>query len=363
MIPTKSVYLQRPSASHAKPSARHARGPRDTEGMTAEPELIVCTDGAVGRIRLNRPRAINALTLGMIRGIAEALDRFEDDPAISLVALDGAGERGLCSGADVRGIREVMLEPGADPLAFFQEEYALNARIADFPKPYVSFMDGIVMGGGIGLSAYGSLRLVTGRTQAAMPETGIGLSPDVGAMFPLSRAPGQIGTHLAMTGDTFSGADAIAVGLADAEIDAEAWEETLGAVASGEHSAVGAQPTAPLLAERGWIDECYAGDDPVAILDRLRSHPSPKANAAADLIASRSPLAVAVALAALRRAATLPTLRDVLAQDLHLAATYAPVSDFIEGVRARLVDKDGRPRWQHASLQDIPAHLVVSFFS
>jgi enoyl-CoA hydratase len=242
----------------------------------------------------------------------------------------------------------------------------MNAVIGRYPKPFVALMDGIVMGGGIGISAHGSLRLVTERSRLAMPETTIGFSPDVGAMFLLSRAPGQIGTHLAMTGLTFTGADAVNIGLADAVIASADIPAIIDRLAAGESldAGVGATTaTGPLAAERDWIDSCYAGDDPVTILKALREHPAPRAQHSADILLTRSPLSVCVALSAIRRAARMDTLEQVLAQDTTLGGTFARSSDFIEGVRALLVDRDNAPRWRHQSLLEVDPAEVDSLFT
>ena len=329
-------------------------------------ELLVARQGSLGRIRLNRPRPINALTPGMIAAIDSQLRAFAADTGITAVALDGAGERGLCSGADVRTIRDWLVSGEGDPAGFWQAEYALNALIAEYPKPYVAFMDGIVMGGGIGLSAHGSLRLVTDRTQVAMPETGIGFFPDVGALYYLSRSPGETGTHLALTGVSVTGADAIAVGLADALIDPADWPELCARLSAGEplDTSVGeVAPASGLLAQRDWIDACYAGSDPAAIEAALSMHTDPDARAAAGTLTSRSPLSVAVALAALRRAAEMTSVAQVLDQDLRLGTAFMAGSDFVEGVRAVLVDKDNAPQWQHGSLAEVDRERVRALFA
>lgn len=328
-------------------------------------ELLVARQGSLGRIRLNRPRPINALTLAMIEALDAQLREWASDETVTAVAVDGAGDRGFCSGADVRAIREWMVDGTEDPARFWRAEYALNALVADYPKPYVAFMDGIVMGGGIGLSAHGSLRLVTTRTRAAMPETGIGFFPDVGAMFYLSRSPGETGTHLALTGVSVTGADAIAVGLADALIDPAVWPGLCARLAQGEQldASVGeVAPASGLLAQRDWIDACYTGDDAAAIEVALSTHPAPEARAAAGTLSSRSPLSVAVALAALRRAAGMASVAQVLDQDLRLGTAFMAGSDFVEGVRAVLVDRDGSPRWQHASLAEVDPQQVAALF-
>src|SRR3954467_8773550 len=184
----------------------------------AEPDLIARREGAAGVIRLNRPKTINAVTLEMFREVDGALDRFEADPAVGLILLEGAGERGLCAGGDIRALYESSKVRGDLGKILWREEYILNARIAKFPKPYVAFMDGIVMGGGVGLSAHGSHRVVTERTRLAMPEVGLGFFPDVGGTWLLSRSPGEIGTYFGLTGHTMNGPDAIHAGFADAVV-------------------------------------------------------------------------------------------------------------------------------------------------
>src|SRR4051794_23651256 len=184
----------------------------------SEPDLIARREGAVGVIRLNRPKAINAVTLEMFRDVDKALDEFEADPEIGLILLEGAGERGLCAGGDIRALYESSKVNGDLGKILWREEYILNARIASFPKPYVAFMDGIVMGGGVGLSAHGRHRVVTEGTKLAMPEVGLGFFPDVGGTWLLSRSPGEIGTYFGLTGQTMNGPDAVYAGFADAEV-------------------------------------------------------------------------------------------------------------------------------------------------
>src|SRR3974390_2308871 len=181
-----------------------------------EGDLIARKEGSVGIVRLNRPKAINAVTLEMFRDIEKALDRFEADPEAGLILLEGAGDRGLCAGGDIRALYESSKVNGDLGKVLWREEYILNARIAEFPKPYVAFMDGIVMGGGVGLSAHSSHRVVTERTKLAMPEVGLGFFPDVGGTYLLSHAPGEVGTYFGLTGTTMNGPDAIHAGFADA---------------------------------------------------------------------------------------------------------------------------------------------------
>src|SRR4051812_1594303 len=188
--------------------------------QVTEPDLIARREGAAGVIRLNRPKAINAVTLEMFREVDRALDAFEADPAVGLILLEGTGERGLCAGGDIRALYESSQVGGDLGKILWREEYILNARIAKFPKPYVAFMDGIVMGGGVGLAAHGSHRVVTDRTKLAMPEVGLGFFPDVGGTWLLSRSPGEIGAYFGLTGQTMNGPDAVYAGFADAVVPA-----------------------------------------------------------------------------------------------------------------------------------------------
>src|SRR3954447_18200438 len=186
--------------------------------QSPEPDLIVRREGAGGVIRLNRPKAINAVTLQMFRDVDRALDAFEADPAVGLILLEGAGERGLCAGGDIRALYESSQVGGDLGKMLWREEDILNARIANFSKPYVAFMDGIVMGGGVGLAAHGSHRVVTDRTKLAMPEVGLGFFPDVGGTWLLARSQGEIGTYFGLTGQAMNGPDAIYAGFADAVV-------------------------------------------------------------------------------------------------------------------------------------------------
>jgi enoyl-CoA hydratase len=330
-------------------------------GATQDVRYAVC--GSLGRILLDRPRALNALSAAMVSSVQAQLDQWASDERVQAVSLEGAGDRGLCAGGDIREIREAVLHRPQAAVAFWAAEYRLNATIDAYPKPFVALMDGVVMGGGVGLSSHGSLRVVTERSRVAMPETRIGFFPDVGALFLLSRAPGETGTHLALTGATVDGADAIAVGLADTLVPGDELPRLVEHLSSGSplDATVGRQaPESALLAARPWVDECYAGDDPVAILQRLQRHPDAAAREAAAVLQTRSPLAVAVTLAAIRRAAALPRLEDVLAQDLRIGEHLVSQPDFPEGVRALLIDRDNDPHWRHASLADVDRDLVRS---
>ncbi len=328
--------------------------------MTDEVQFSV--QGRLGRVVLHRPKALNALTLDMVGAIDEQLRAWADDDAIGAVSIEGAGERGLCAGGDVVAVRRAVTG-GADGQDFFAAEYAMNSTIANYAKPVAAFQDGFVLGGGVGVSAHCSLRLATERTKLAMPETIIGFFPDVGAMHLLAAAPGELGTHLALTGAMVTGADAVHLGLSDAVIDPSAWPAVLDALAAGEEpSFEPVEVSSDLAAQQDWIDECYAGDDASVILDRLRAHPALAAQEAAALIAQRSPWSVSITLAALRRAAAMSSVDEVLAQDLRLARAVSHHPDFAEGVRAQLVDKDRTPHWTHPDLRSVPRDEVEAAF-
>ncbi|GAA5159147.1 3-hydroxyisobutyryl-CoA hydrolase [Ornithinimicrobium tianjinense] len=341
-------------------------------------EVLYAVDGPLGRVRLHRPRAINALDLAAVESLRAQLAAWADDPAVEAVFLDGAGERGLCAGGDVRALRDAV--QGGDHAAaehYWEVEYAVDRQVVDFPKPYVAWMDGIVMGGGVGVSAHGSVRLVTERTRLAMPEVIIGFFPDVGGLWFLAHAPGELGTHVALTGAPVGAADAVVLGMADVVVPSSTKEVVLealradpqaGATALAERAEEGRDGDGDLPVEgswleanRSWIDECYAGDDAEVILDRLLGHESPEAREAGALVAARSPHSVAVTLEAVRRAASMD-VHEVLEQDTLLGAAFARHPDFAEGVRAQVVDKDREPRWADGSVADVSRDQVLAAF-
>ena len=334
----------------------------------AEPTVLVSTSGGLGRLTLNRPRAINALDLGMVRRLHEALDAWEHDTEVDVVLLDGAGERGLCAGGDVRGLAEQVTSGRAeDAGVFFRDEYAINARIAEYPKPFIAFADGITMGGGIGVAGHAAIRIVTERSQLAMPETRIGFTPDVGGTWLLAHAPGRLGEYLGLTGAVMDASDAIYAGFADhfvphANLDAvrDALETRADPSTPTELVLLFDEtpPRSKLEAARAWIDDAFAAGTVPEIVERLRARPEPEASATADLLGELSPTGLAVTLAAVRRARELPGLRDALDQEYGLVMWFATTQpDLPEGIRAQVIDKDRSPRWQPATLADLPADL------
>jgi enoyl-CoA hydratase len=334
---------------------------------SGEPTVVTRVDGHVGRITLNRPAAINALTGEMVLEIAATLEAWRDDEAIKAVVFDGAGERGFCAGGDIVGLYDSAREGDARAETFWRDEYRLNAAIARYPKPIVAVMDGLVLGGGVGLACHASHRLVTERSRVGLPETGIGFFPDVGATWLLANAPGETGVLAALTNRMMSGPEAIDLGLADALIDSGDIPHLLEALAVEPPDAViakVAQPTTQsrYLDARSWIDDALAGDDLSAILTRLDQSDEADARDAAAVIRTKSPSASALTLAAIRSAAGSPDLETALETELRLAVHTLHTHDFVEGVRAQVIDKDRRPHWSPDSLDDVDDHVIAGFF-
>lgn len=332
-----------------------------------EPEVLLSERGALGRITLNRPKALNSLTLGMVRAMTEALQRWRDAEHIRVIAVDGADERGLCAGGDVRALHDAA-KAGDETLAetFWAEEYQLNAALARYPKPVVGLMDGICMGGGVGVTAHGSHRVVTERSKIAMPEVGIGFVPDVGGTYLLQKAPGQLGVHLGLTGTTITGPDAIYCGLADHYVPSSSLEALLEALSDGDPDAAlqkfAEQPPEPPLAEhREWIDAAYSASTVEEILQRLRDRPEPAAREAADTIEQKSPTSLKVTLRSLRTEFT--SLEQALEQEYRVSLACVRIGDFVEGVRATLVDKDRNPAWSPKTLGEVDEQRVEKFFA
>ncbi|MFI6085493.1 enoyl-CoA hydratase/isomerase family protein [Streptomyces sp. NPDC051217] len=338
-----------------------------TAGPPKEDEtVLVRREGRVGRLTLNRPRALNALTHAMVSRIDAALTAWERDPSVRTVLIDGAGTRGLCAGGDIRAIYEDARTGGTASPAFWRDEYRLNARIARIPGPYVAFMDGIVMGGGVGVSAHGNVRIVTERSEVAMPETGIGLVPDVGGTYLLSRAPGELGTHLALTGAAVGAADAILCGLADhcvpsGRLPALAAElaSTDVPVAVRRHATT--PPEGELADDREWIDACYAADSVEEIVGRLFAGGHHAAKQAAETILTKSPTALKATLAALRAARELGTLEEVLDAEYRASCAALRTPDLVEGIRAQVIDKDRMPGWVPGELERVTYEDVARF--
>ncbi|MCU1549971.1 MAG: 3-hydroxyisobutyryl-CoA hydrolase [Glaciihabitans sp.] len=331
-------------------------------------EVLFSRDRRVGHILLNRPRVMNALTLRMVDEIAAKLDEWAIDDTVETVVVSGAGDRGLCAGGDIVALYRQVLAGGEDAALFWAHEYALNAQIARYPKPYVALMDGTVFGGGVGVSAHGSVRVVTERTKIGMPEVGIGFVPDVGGTWLLSRAPGELGTHVGLTGGTFSAADAIELRLADFFVPSNRLGDLVEALASMPVSDALAGfatdvPASALAGARSWIDDCYGLEDAFEIVASLDASDVAEARYAADVIRSKSPTAVAVTLESLRRARALHTLEQVLDQEYRVSVRLAAGTEMVEGIRAQVIDKDRQPRWSPATLAGVARSAVEAYFA
>ena len=327
----------------------------------AESRILARVRGGVGHLTLDRPEALNALDLGMIRDLTKALQSWQSDPEVRAVLLDGAGERGLCAGGDVRTLYDQIVAGRPEETGvFFREEYALNALIAQYPKPVVAIADGITMGGGIGLAGHASIRVVTERSRLAMPETRIGFAPDVGGTWLLGHAPGRLGEHLGLTGTTMDAADAVYAGFADHVVPSASLPALATALEAGgdpveivRSFAVEPGPSS-LEASRAWIDDAFAGDGVAEVVARLRGRQEPEAQATADTLETLSPTGLAVTLAAVRRARELPDLRAALAQEYAVVMWFATSQpDLVEGIRAQLVDKDRSPRWDPPTIAEL----------
>ncbi|WP_181802834.1 enoyl-CoA hydratase/isomerase family protein [Streptomyces shenzhenensis] len=335
----------------------------------AEEPVLLHVSGRAAYITLNRPKAINALSHAMVRRVDEALTAWEHDPAVRTVVITGAGERGLCAGGDIRAVHDDARDgDGSAAAAFWRDEYRLNARIARYPKPYVAVMDGIVMGGGVGVSAHGGVRIATERSLIAMPETGIGFVPDAGGTCLLGRAPGELGTHLALTGAGIGAADALLCGLADHYLPSgsiPAFVADLAVLPVPEALArrVRQAPDGELAGHRAWIDACYPAGTVEEIVQRLLAHGDPAAKETADILLSKSPTALKVTLEALRRARRLGSLERVLDQEYRVSCATLATHDLVEGIRAQVVDKDRTPHWSPATLAEVTDADVERFFT
>ncbi|MFQ3457412.1 enoyl-CoA hydratase/isomerase family protein [Bradyrhizobium sp. UFLA01-814] len=345
------------------------------DAAAAEGDLIARKEGSAGIIRLNRPKAINAVTLEMFHDIDRALDLFEADRDVAVVVLEGAGDRGLCAGGDIRALWESSKVKGDLGKILWRDEYILNARIKKFPKPYVAFMDGIVMGGGVGLSAHGRHRVVTERTKLAMPEVGLGFFPDVGGTYLLSRSPGEIGTYFGLTGTTMNGPDAIYAKFADAVVPSAklpALREALTKVAPGTGSAeidrlIGdfatGETAGPVAAMQARIDGWFARGRMEDVVAALTADDSDMARDTLKTLGEKSPRGMVVTLKLLRLARATATLEECLVREYRAALEVFASDDFREGVRAAVIDKDRNPTWSPARIEQVTPEMVAPYFA
>jgi len=334
--------------------------------MQTEDTVIVRRDGRVGRIVLNRPKALNALDLPMIRACTRALETWRDEPHVHAVVIEGAGERAFCAGGDVRALRQHELDGEHHRAeAFFSEEYALNLMIATYPKPYVALIDGICMGGGIGVSVHAPYRVATEQAAFAMPETAIGFFPDIGATFFLPRLPGQLGVYLGLTGARLAGADAVHAGFATHYVPRALLPALSRALAQDGPAALACHaaplPEFSLAPHRATIDHCFGADSVADIVHRLEAAGGAWADTTLATLRTVSPSALCWTLAAIRQGAD-RTLPQCQAAELALTRTTMRHPDFAEGVRAMVVDKDRTPRWQPARIEAVDPAATAAMF-
>lgn len=335
-------------------------------------EVICERQGVAGVITLNRPKALNALTLTMVREMRRALEAWASDPAVTRVVVEGAGEKAFCAGGDIRQLTE-MGQAGRiqEALAFWREEYQLNAFIKHFPKPYVSLIDGIVMGGGVGVSLHGSHRVAGERYLFAMPEVGIGFFPDVGATYALPRLPGQSGMYLALTGERVRRADAMMLGLATHAVDSRDLPALREALIAGEpveqalaKVSADAGP-APLDANMDVIDSCFSAGSVEAILAQLDDAAAKGSEFGAKTavgMRTKSPTSLCLAFEQVRRGASLD-FDEAMRTEFRIVSRIFEGHDFFEGVRAVIVDKDGQPKWRPSSLGEVDRAAIDRYFA
>ncbi|WP_343528806.1 enoyl-CoA hydratase/isomerase family protein [Sphingomonas sp.] len=333
-------------------------------------DLIVTREGPVGRLRLNRPRAIHALTHGMCDGVLAALEEWRGDLGVEAVIIDHAEGRGFCAGGDIRLIAESGAGDGAAARAFFHAEYRMNHRLFTYAKPIVAFMDGITMGGGVGISAPARFRVATENTRFAMPETGIGLFPDVGGGWYLSRLPGRMGVFLALTGHRLDGAETHALGLATHYLPASALEEAKAAIIAAPQEIAATldrlstpAPDAKIMAHAADIDRLFAADTLEDILAALEADGGEWATQQLDVLRTKSPQACKVSLRLLHEGARTTDFADEMRREYGLAAHVVQRPDFVEGVRALIVDKDNAPRWNPATPDGVTDTMIDHIFA
>lgn len=341
--------------------------------------ILTHSQNRIGTLTLNRPQALNSLSLDMVRAITRALLDWRDDAAIDAVLVCSNSEKAFCAGGDIRFFYQAGQQTTRQGSAllddFFTEEYVLNRLIHHYPKPYLVFMDGIVMGGGMGIAqcnASGRLRIVTERSKLAMPEVNIGLFPDVGGSYFLSRCPGQLGTWLALSANAIGAADALHTGLADVFIPAAQLPALKNLLSSGHHSDIAAQVRnfaaqfgdageSELAGQRDRIDHHFSHDDVPSIMASLAADAAPFAQATLAAMQKRSPLMLCVTLQQLRRGADL-TLEDCLRMERAMMRQCFLHGEALEGIRAAVIDKDMQPAWSPARLEDVSAEMVAEFF-
>jgi len=339
--------------------------PRDGSG-----DILFSRDGAAGRILLNRPKSLNAITHDMVVALQAQLSEWAIDGSVKLVIIEGAGDKAFCAGGDIRDIYDTRGDNDDFVKRFFTDEYRMNMFIKSYPKPYIAIMDGIVMGGGVGVSVAGSKRIVTERTRCAMPETGIGLFPDVGGTYYLSRSPGNAGVYLGLTGERMKAADAIHAGFADCNVASEKVTEMLAGLCAGEYNQdpygdvdkiVKPFQIDPGPVSLDSVDDAFSLDSLEDIISALKALKSDWGNQTLATLNQKSPTALMVTLRAIQSAREL-SFNDSMAQEYRMVLQTMKGDDIYEGIRALLIDKDGQPQWRPETLDQVTDDRVDAHF-
>ncbi|MBL4874647.1 MAG: enoyl-CoA hydratase/isomerase family protein, partial [Rhodobacteraceae bacterium] len=320
-------------------------------------DINIRIEGKIGRITLNRPEALNALTYAMVLKIEDTLDAWINDDRVALILIDAIGDKAFCSGGDIQQMYDTAAAGDFEyGRKFWRDEYRMNAKLANFPKPYIALMQGFTMGGGVGVSCHGSHRVVCENSQIAMPECGIGLVPDVGGSMLLSQAPGRLGEYLGATGTRMKAGDAIYCGFADYYIPRADWAElTARLIKTGDYAQVDAMaqtpPVSTLEAQQTQIDMMFGGETVSDILNGFDD--SPWCTAAAEALGRGCPLSVASSIALVHRVRGYTSIASVLKQEYRFTYRSASNGDFVEGIRAAIIDKDRNPKWKIPTLRDV----------
>ena len=337
--------------------------------MSADaPQLVIERRGRAGLVTLNRPAALNALTLDMVRELDPLLRSWAEDDGVDRVIVDSAGDRAFCAGGDIRALYEWGLAGDPRAVGFYREEYRLNTLIKRYPKPYIALMDGITMGGGVGLSVHGSHRIATERLTFAMPETGIGLFPDVGGTYFLPRLPGETGIYLGLTGARLKAADAIYCGISDAFVPSDRIDDLRTAlIDTRDPDAAIAEFSqdpgdAPIEGSQNDIDRCFNGDTVEEIVGNLGRQDTEWASKARGIIAAKSPTSLKITCRQIREGARLE-FEDCMRLEYRMVNRVMAGHDFYEGTRSVVIDKDQAPAWRPATLEEVGDDEVDAYFA
>lgn len=329
-------------------------------------DVIIRKEGRIGRITLDRPKALNALSYDMVREIERALDLWKNDASLSMLVIDARGERAFCAGGDIQEMYDTAragdFEYGR---RFWRDEYRMNAKLFEFPKPVASFLQGFTMGGGVGVGCHGSHRVVCESSQIAMPECGIGLIPDVGGSLLLARAPGRLGEYLGVTASRMGPADAIYAGFADYYVPEANWPALIAALAeTGDWERIDAATEAPAAGQledmQAEVDRHFGGERLGDILRSLAADETDFTAATLKVMRRNSPLSMAATVEIIHRVRGTNTIRAALSQEYRFTHRSAEMGDFIEGIRAAIIDKDRTPRWKHKSAEAVNPLDVVN---